>query len=523
MTRLTACACLAFVLPPVPAVSAAAAGPPWIITTPVTVTAPMDVGDVVVADGGSLTVTGVQDPGFRLAGNLLVVGHGRVVLADSVVQVVSVFHGQYAVMASDESTLIVERCDYRVPNGVQHAIIATGSSHVTITDTNFPSVQLIANAQGALDAERLDGSFEVILQEPASITLADIPRTSGQGSLWVWPEFPPGSTAVYSPPLPGPIASWSFPPPGSTGIAQSCRITRCVVKLWPMLVREGSDLAVRDVAPQNWVVIGLHLPNDAVLSGLVDGKTYRNLQLPLADRRLVVENAAIRTWNLYPEGTAAVRVSDSTIGELLAMGDSSARVDRVTVDGSGGYFGADGGATVEAYASTFTCDVQVSASATISLHGSRALPHPFDPTGALTRLGAYEDGRLLLDASTVATTPKLAGRGVIAGVWIANPPAYPPAGDLPLVGTLALSSLDPTTAAFAWRLEAQEEGADAVRLLGRGRVAVDDALLGTWSGADPHAAYELRTVLTDGLGRDLTATTFVPRIRVPRLHLDPAR
>ena len=93
---------------------AAAPNEPWIISQPVTVTAPRDVGDVIVVDGGSLTVTGVPEPGFRLSGNLLVVGHGEVHFADSVVQVMSVYHGQYAVVASEHGRITVERCDYRV-------------------------------------------------------------------------------------------------------------------------------------------------------------------------------------------------------------------------------------------------------------------------------------------------------------------------------------------------------------------------------------------------------------------------
>ncbi len=521
MIRLLA-ACLALLLAPALAVPAVA-GQPWVITTPVTVTAPIEVGDVLVGDGGSLTVSGVPAPGFRLAGNLVVVGHGQVMFTDSVVQVMSTFHGQYAVIAGDEGTLTIERCDYRVPNAVQHAIIATGTARVTIADTTFPSVQLLATGQGALDAERLDGHFEVILQQSAAVTLADIPHTPGGGSLWVWPEFGPGSTAVYSPPLPGFIAAWSFPPAGASGIAQSCRLARCQVKLWPLLVREGSDLTIRDVAAQNWVVVGLHLPGAANLSGLVDGSTYGHLQLPLADRRLVLDNAAIRSWNLYPEGSAPVRVSDSTIGELLAMDASSARLDRVTVDGSGGYFGANGSATIEAYGSTFTCDVQASASATIALHGSRARPYPFDPTGALTRLGAYDDGRILLDATSVSSTAKLGGRGVIAGVWVANPPAQPPATAVALVGTIALSSLDPAAAAFTWRLDATAEGSEVGTLLGQGQANVDNAPLGTWSGADAHASYELRTTIRDGLGRELVATTFVPGLQVPRRHLGRPR
>ena len=498
---------------------------PWIITTPVTVTAPMDVGNVIVADGGSLTVTGLPDPGLRITGNLYVIGTGRVLLADSVIQVMSVFHGQYIVAAGDEGSITIERCDYRVPNGVQHGLIATGSARIALADTVFAPVQLLANQHGSIDAERLDGSFEVILQEPGSITLTDIPRTAGDGTLWVWPEFPPGSVAVYSPPLPGFTASWTFPPAGATGIEQSCRITRCQVKLWPMLVREGSDLTVRDVAPENWVIIGILLPNDAAVSGLVDGETYASMQLPLADRRLAVENATIHTWNLYPESGATVSVSDSVIGEMIAADTAAARLDGVTVDGSGGYFGANGSASIEAAGSTFTCDVQVSASATVELHGSRVLPYPVDTTGAYTHFGAYDDGRLLLDATPATSTARLAGRGVVAGVALADVPARPPAPGitLPLYGTVALYSLDPATAAFAWRLEALAVGSGAPQLLGQGIGAVSSGLLGTWRGTQPRATYDLRTVITDGLGRDLVARTVVPGIRGVRHRVARSR
>ncbi len=521
MTRNLAAGVAAAVLAIALALPAMAVDSPWIISTPVTVSSPMDVGDVIVASGGSLTVTGVPDPGFRLSGNLWVIGTGEARLADSEIQVMSVYHGQYAVAAAESGRLTVERCDYRVPSGVQHALVALGSSTVTIADTTFGFVQFVAMEKASLVAERLDGTFEVILQEPASLTLTDIPRTAGNGSLWVWPEFPPGSTAVYSPPLPGYIESWTFPPAGATGIAQSCRITRCQVRLWPMLVREGSDLTVRDVVPENWVIIGLHLPNSAAISGLFDGSTYVGFQLPLTDRRLVVERATIRTWNLYPQHSASVRVRDSKIGELLAQDSSFARLDNVEVDGSGGYFGANGTASVEAYGSTLTCDVQASGTSTIQLHASRALPYPTDPTGAYTRLGAYDDARVMLDTTPVGSTPKLGGRGVIAGVWIANPPANaPPAGtSVPLTGSVALYSLDLAVGAFTWRLEAVSRWIPTPQFIGQGTGAVENGPLGTWTGADPTSDYELRTTLTDGLGRTLTGATFVPGVHLPHRHL----
>ncbi len=58
-----------------------------------------------------------------------------------------------------------------------------------------------------------------------------------------------------------------------------------------------------------------------------------------------------------------------------------------------------------------------------------------------------------------------------------------------------------------------------MQLIGQGHAAAANAQLGVWTGADPRAAYELRTVLTDGLGRTLTAATFVPGTRAPRRRL----
>ncbi|OFW66106.1 MAG: hypothetical protein A2Y74_02950 [Actinobacteria bacterium RBG_13_63_9] len=120
-----------------------------------------------------------------------------------------------------------------------------------------------------------------------------------------------------------------------------------------------------------------------------------------------------------------------------------------------------------------------------------------------------------------SSTARLAGRGVLAGVFLSNPPAHPPAvgTERPLYGTVVLHSLDPVAAAFAWRLKAQAPGMSAPQLLGQGQGNVQNSLLGIWTGVDTRAEYELRIVVTDGLGRDLTARLTVPSLHLPRRHL----
>jgi hypothetical protein len=504
--------------------AAAAAPQPWVITQPVVITSPTDqVGDVIVTSGGSLSVIGVPDPGFRLTGNLVVGGTGRVSLVDSVIQIESTYNGQYALEATDGGTLSVSGCDYRVPNRVQHPLIATANGSVTIEDSTFGSAQLTANAGGSLDAARLDGEFEVILQDGGRISLQDIPASAGGGDLWVWPEFPSGSRATYSPPLPGFVESWSFPPPDATGIDESCEVSRCQVKLWPLLVREGSDLTLADIAPENWVVVGLELPNDAKVSRLVNGGSVTYEELSLGDRRLVLENANIDAWNLYPGSAAVVTVQDSTIGELLASGSSQVSVVRTTVDGSGGYFGATDTAGVDAESCTFTCNVQASHQATIALHRCQLLPYPFDPTGALTSFGAFDSARLLLHQTTTASTAHAGGSGLIVFAALANPPTHPPAGELALAGTIAGFSLDSSLLPIAWSIQAEEAGATEPVVVGQGEGNAIDATLGTWAGAVAGPDYDLRVTVTDTQGRALAGTWPVPHLRTAHRHLHGGR
>ena len=495
-----------------PAVGASGAEP-WIITDTVVVTSPRELGDTIVFDGGVLRIVGVGEPGVSLAGNLMVLGTGRVELADSVVRVLSTYHGQYALAALGHGSIAVTGCDYRVPAGVQHAIFSAEDASVTVTDTTFGFAQLIAAGRSSFRATSLDGRFECIVQDDATMVLEGIPREVGRGELWVWPEFPSGSRARYSPPAPGYIQAWSFPPQGATGIVQRCEVRRCQVAFWPMLVRAGSELVLHDIAAENWVIVGLHMPNAATVADVVNGRRVEEGLLPLSDRTLRLERATVDTWNLYPEGEARVEIERCLLGEVLTMDAATAVLRDTIIDGTGGFFGANGTSVIEAQGCTFTCDVQVAREATMTLRRCSLRPYPQDPTGQWTRVGAYDSGRLLLDASEARTTPALGGQGLIAVTGIADPPPHPPGmgGRTTLHGWAALFALDPAVALGQWRLEAVP-AQGPVQLLGSGDGNVDGGVLGTWADAEPSRPWELRTVLTDGLGRTLVGRHAVPAL-----------
>lgn len=483
---------------------------PWVIDQPVTITTPMEVGPVVVTTGGSLNVMGVPEPGFSLRGNLVVIGSGRLRMQDSVVRVLSEYHGQYNLAVLGQGAAFINRCDYQVPSRVQHSLTASGKGTLTITDSDFNFVQLAAIKKGTIKAVRLNGTFEAAVQDQARLSLSDIPRDPGLGDVWVWTRFPTNSSATFAPPMIGQVSSWSFPPNGSSGIQSRCTLKRCWVTLWPLLVSDKCDLVIQDVEPENWIIVGLQLPNSATVRGLANGGYFEDETLDLSDRTLRLVRTTIDTFNVYPESSAKVTVLDSTLGELLAAENSRVTIKRTTVDGTGGWFGAQGAARIQAEECLFQCDVQAMDSSLVNLHACTIEPPAWEPTGDNNRYGAFGNGRLLLDHTTASTTPMVDGSGILAVCAFAEPPTIPPGpGEfVELSGTVAQYSLDGTLVPGKWRLEAVTGG--GAQLLGEGEGDVENGPIGTWQDADPERTYKLRFTLMDGRGRKLIGFWKVP-------------
>jgi hypothetical protein len=481
---------------------------PWIITDDVVITEPTEVEDIIVALDGSLTVRGVPEPGLRVTGSIYSVHNASIRFENSVIQFMNTYHGQYALAGIENSTIEVIGCDYRIPNQVQHALIIFGDGEMVVEDTDFGDVQLISAGNAHLSATRLTGNFEVLVQDNSTMELSDIPRVPGEGRIWVWVEFPSGSVAEYTPPMPGFVSHWTFPPPGSVGIDQSVVVDRCEAMLWPMLVRENSQLTLRDIPEDNWVVVGLYLPEPVTIENLVNDRSYASAQLVL-NQELNLVNASIDTWNLYPQFDARIQVRDSVLGEIMAFGHSRVSVERTTIDGSGGFLSARDQSQVLLWDSIVTCTIEAVHDGTIELHDSVAEPYPQDPTGSFTRFGAYDRGRLLADQTPVNTTPALGGDGVIGVTFIVNPPSVPPVAPAPLLGSVALFSLGGGPVLESWRLEVVPRRAGHAVPIADGVSNIEEDEIAVWSGAAPGIDQLLRTVLTDSWGR-----TLVGRVRV---------
>jgi hypothetical protein len=481
---------------------------PWVITGDVVITEPTEVEEIIVALDGSLTVRDVPEPGLRVTGSIYAVNSASIRFENSVIRFMNTYHGQYALAGTEQATIEVIECDYRVSNQVQHALIIFGDGEMVVEDTEFGDVQLISAGTARLSASRLTGNFEVLVQDDSTMELSDIPRTPGEGRIWVWVEFPSGSVAEYTPPMPGFTSHWTFPPPGSQGIDQSVVVERCETMLWPMLVRENARLTLRDIPEDNWIVVGLYLPESATVDGLINDLTYDSAEL-VFNQELNLVNASIDTWNLYPQHDARIRVRDSLIGEILSFGRSRVDVERTTIDGSGGFLGARDRSQIVLWDSTVTCTIEATHDGTIELHDSVADPYPHDVTGSFTRFGAYDRGRLLADQTPVNTIPTLGGDGIIGVTFIVDPPEEPSIEATALLGSVALFSLGGGPVLEGWRLEAHPRHSRQDELIVSGDSNVEQDVVGVWSDANPGVDYVLQTTLTDTWGR-----TLVGKIRV---------
>jgi len=480
--------------------SALADDEPWLVTGHEVITEPTRLGHTIVLPGASLRVEDVPEPGLELEGHLWVIGDGEVHLLRSVVRILSEYHGQYQVAGIDDARIEVRECDYQVVTGVQHAIFSAGRAETVVADSDFGFAQLLAADDSRLVAERTNGDFEILVQHSGTMELRDLPRDPGEGRIWVWVEFGEGSVATYSPPPTGPVVSWRFPDDSMAGIPQSVVMERCEVFLWPMLVRPGSDLTLADIDEDNWVIVGLHLPSDAVIVDMVNGRTVADGEVALPDRTLRLENASIDTWNLYPQSTATVEVRDSWLGEILAMGESVTRVEDTVIDGTGGFLGARDHSRVTTTRSRITCTIEAAQESRIHLHDSVVEPYEVDPDGVWTRLGAYDDAIVLVDHTTVETTPALGGDGVIAAAWLDGADVN---GELGVWGSFGLYSLDEGPGFRGWRVFAAPSTGVPRLEVGRGTGEVDGELIGIVPLDAGRAT--LVVELEDGRGRVLRA------------------
>jgi hypothetical protein len=344
-------------------------------------------GNIVILSGGVLDI----GADFTQTGFIAVFAGGLLKVHDCDFRLQSTYNGQYFIAALETGR--IEMGDIRFSsNGWQAGIIALDDGSADIRGSDFflePAgvTQPGMYGRGRITLEDSRGDFEVILLDAGCFEakrIPPLPEDPARTRLWVWPTFGDGDIATLTYPAPG-VQDFTFPGPGDT-TAFSYILDDVNIPFWPLLVKPGSTVLLKDNPEDRHLIVGHLLYRDAVLT-LRNNTDYDDFTLPVSDRSFRMVNSRVWTWNLYPYEDTVLVVKDSVLGEILGSEQSRTWVYDSTIDGSGGFLGASGDASITLVHSTVSTMVQSVDHARIGFIRSSLQPHPAGIPSYLTLAG----------------------------------------------------------------------------------------------------------------------------------------
>jgi len=208
--------------------------------------------------------------------------------------------------------------------------------------------------------------FEFIIRDSAGLSFTRCTE------VLLWLYFPKGSSGEIT--MPG-DTGWSFLDsfylgPQSTDLRnipyEVCMDS--VTALWGCIPQAGCSVTVADSKVRGMGFIMDDSALDYHLSHFNHDRLFTQEQLPFPDRSVTLKNTYIRTFNLYPMHGSRVFLDSSVIGEMISYHRSRTSMKHVTVDGSGGFFGLEGGSKIVAEGCTFNCALKIQDSAELRMN-----------------------------------------------------------------------------------------------------------------------------------------------------------
>jgi hypothetical protein len=352
------------------------------ITTPT-----VHEGNIVILDGGVLDIRA----NFTQTGFIGVFAGGLLKIHGCNFRLQSTYNGQFFLAALETGRIEIDSIRFS-SNGWQAGIIALDDGTISIRSSDFfldpaGTTQPGMYGRGRITLEDSRGAFEVILLDEGRFEARRIPPAGEdplRTQLWVWSTFGEGDTATLTYPPPG-LQDFTFPGPGDT-TAFSYLLDDVNIPFWPLLVKPGSQVTLLNNPEDRHLIVGHLLYKDAVLS-LRNNSDHADFTLPVVDRAFRVLDSRIWTWNLYPYEDTRLVVKNSVLGEILGSEQSETWVYRSTIDGSGGFLGVSGTASVTLVNSTVTTMVQSVEQGSIAFLRSSLQPHPYGVPSYLTLSG----------------------------------------------------------------------------------------------------------------------------------------
>lgn len=176
-------------------------------------------------------------------------------------------------------------------------------------------------------------------------------------TLLVWFFFGDSSVVDFTFPDVDTLTGFVFDSTLSTvsNVGYRVEMDTCSFLMWGMFPLRGSTITISDSKLRT---VGLMFGADAEsLSGIVNGMTYGDYLLPLADRTYHLMNTYVNTWSFYPSDSCSLTVTNSIFGECVGMGRSEYLIQNAFCDGSGGHIETTDQSFGLIFLSSLVCDV----------------------------------------------------------------------------------------------------------------------------------------------------------------------
>jgi len=306
---------------------------------------PMDI--YIINDGVML----LRNADLSIDGNVTLTNHGKFDCDSSQVHFLQHYIYDFNIFIQDSAEFIVRNSSTtfnRFPIG----LTSIGNSKLVwknVYNRDWTTGVVFGDAVDSLDNVNIAGEW----------LLSDRSFTSFRNTdtLLVWFFFPDSSVVDFTYPNGVTLNGFIFDSTLSnvSGIPYHTDINNCHGVMWGMIPLAGSNVTLHNSQIRT---TGLMFNSDSSsVSGIVNGVTYNDFTLPLADRTYHLINTYVNTWSFYPADSAYLEASSSIFGECVGMGNCNYLIQNAFCDGSGGHIETTDNTFGMIFLSSLRCDV----------------------------------------------------------------------------------------------------------------------------------------------------------------------
>jgi len=306
-------------------------------------------GDIIIINDGVLIV---HNADFNLAGNVIMVNRAKAVIDSSMLNFIQAYIYHRIIYVTDTADLSVSNSTTNF-SGYPFSVSVAGAGMLTfneVVNEDWITAGVAHNASVYLENVGITGEWLFADDCYAKFKHVD--------ELLTWYFCEDNSVVDISFPDGDTVYGFCFDSTLSyiSGIGYHAEIDSSTDCMWATIPLRGCDVTVQD---SDLRVTGLMFEgaDSFTIYGLVNGLFYNDYTLPVQDRNYHLINTSVQTWNLYPDDTSYVDLSNSIFGELCGFGNSYTIIQNAFCDGTGGHIEATSQAFVIVFLSSIFADV----------------------------------------------------------------------------------------------------------------------------------------------------------------------